>query len=116
MFNKLKKIQICNLYEKLLNRKTDNYGLINYLNSNVILQKNVNKYFEVPTNFNSPYMQFTVKCKYPNDFPSIVHYDNTSRVQTVTKENNENLYYLLNKYEMETYCFNKLLTENKYIK
>jgi len=30
-------------------------------------------------------MQYVVRCKYPEQFPAIVHYDGTSRVQTVSK-------------------------------
>ena len=32
-------------------------------------------------------MQTIAKCKYPNLFPAICHHDNTSRVQTVPKDN-----------------------------
>jgi len=70
----------------------------------VILQKDVHKYFDVPKGFSSPYMQFAVKCKYPKRYPAIVHYDNTSRVQTVTKKDNPNLYNLLYKYKNKTGC------------
>jgi carbamoyltransferase len=33
----------------------------------------------------SPYMQYTARCLKPDEFPAIVHVDNTSRVQTVGK-------------------------------
>ncbi len=33
----------------------------------------------------SPYMQYTVKCKEPNLLHGVVHVDGTSRVQTVKK-------------------------------
>jgi carbamoyltransferase len=70
----------------------------------VILQNKVHEYFEVPEEFSSPFMQFTVRCKYPELFPAIVHYDNTSRVQTVTKKDNPDLYKLLVEFEKETGC------------
>ena len=32
----------------------------------------------------SPYMQSVARCRRPDAFPAIVHYDGTSRVQTVS--------------------------------
>ena len=43
-------------------------------------------------------MQFAVKCKKPDIIPSVVHYDGTSRVQTVNKKQNTGLYNLLIKW------------------
>ena len=40
----------------------------------------------------SPYMQYTFDCKHPDKFPAIVHADNTSRVQTVSKQDHAGLY------------------------
>ena len=51
----------------------------------MILEEYADQYFEMPMP-TSPYMQYVAKCKKPNEFPAIVHYDNTSRVQTVGKE------------------------------
>lgn len=48
----------------------------------VILAEHADTYFEMPVK-SSPYMQYTAKCKYPKEFPAIVHKDGTSRVQTV---------------------------------
>ena len=53
----------------------------------MILEDDVHQFFEMPA-LNSPYMQFVGKCKYPNEFPAIVHIDGTSRVQTVNKKQN----------------------------
>jgi carbamoyltransferase len=50
----------------------------------MILQEYAPKYFDMPT-VSSKYMQYVVRCKYPEQFPAIVHYDGTSRVQTVSK-------------------------------
>jgi carbamoyltransferase len=69
----------------------------------VILEELVDKYFELPIRI-SPYMQFTAKCKYPKLFPAICHYDNTSRVQTINKQQNELLYSILMKFYSETGC------------
>ena len=35
---------------------------------------------------NSPYMQVVARCKFPDQFPAIVHIDGTSRVQTVADD------------------------------
>jgi len=52
--------------------------------------------------FESPYMQYTVKCLRPNQIPSVVHKDGTSRVQTVTKEQHSGLYETLKKFYEQT--------------
>jgi carbamoyltransferase len=46
----------------------------------------------------SPYMQYAVRCKKPNLVPAVVHKDGTSRVQTVSREQNPGLYGLLKKW------------------
>ena len=50
----------------------------------MVLAEHANDYFDMPIKA-SPYMQYTVKCKFPNEYPAIVHADGTSRVQTVDK-------------------------------
>jgi carbamoyltransferase len=52
----------------------------------------------------SPYMQFVAKCKFPKEFPAIVHVDNTSRVQTVNQLQHPDLYLLLSSFKAETGC------------
>jgi carbamoyltransferase len=52
--------------------------------------------------FNSPYMQYTVKCLKPELIPSVVHVDGTSRVQTVNKNQHRGLWRVLNKFYLET--------------
>jgi carbamoyltransferase len=50
----------------------------------VILEEHVDMYFDMPVGFpDSRYMQVIARCRHPHIFPAIVHYDNTSRVQTV---------------------------------
>tara|TARA_R110000868_G_scaffold1415_2_gene11042 strand:+ start:6344 stop:7864 length:1521 start_codon:yes stop_codon:yes gene_type:complete len=50
----------------------------------MILEEYAHDYFDMPAQLiSSQYMQFVVKCKYPDQFPAITHYDGTSRVQTV---------------------------------
>jgi carbamoyltransferase len=52
--------------------------------------------------FESPFMLFTVPCKRPFDIPSGVHIDNTARVQTLRKEDNDVLYNLIHKFYERT--------------
>lgn len=68
-----------------------------------ILLEDVHDYFEMPQE-TSPYMQFVGKCKFPKEFPAIIHADGTSRVQTVTKEDNEGFYNLLKTWKDKTGC------------
>lgn len=71
--------------------------------SPIIKTENLNKYF-VPVVPESPYMQFVFKCKFPEKYPSICHIDGTSRVQTVSREHNQNLWNLLDSWENSTGC------------
>jgi carbamoyltransferase len=66
----------------------------------VVMSEHANKWFDM--DFESPYMQYTVKCIQPNKIPSVVHADGTSRVQTVTKDQHPGLYRVLNKFYLET--------------
>lgn len=49
-----------------------------------ILVEYAKEWFDM--NYESPYMQYTPKCKKPELIPAAVHMDGTSRVQTVSKE------------------------------
>jgi carbamoyltransferase len=66
----------------------------------VVLAEHAHKWFDM--DFESPYMQYTVKCLQPDKIPSVVHADGTSRVQTVTREQNLGLYRVLNKFYLQT--------------
>jgi carbamoyltransferase len=68
-----------------------------------ILQEYAHEYFDM-IRPESPYMQFVMRCKYPEEYPAIIHVDGTSRVQTVTKENNSGYYKLLKSWYEETGC------------
>lgn len=70
----------------------------------MVLEEYVHEYFDVPKGFKSPFMQFTVKCLEPEKYPAIVHYDNTSRVQTVSRDDHPELYELLTKWYKKTGC------------
>ena len=70
-----------------------------------ILEEDVNDYFDLPTGVkNTPYMQYTAAYTHGKDCPAIIHYDNTSRVQTVRKSDNEGFYELLKAWKKETGC------------
>ena len=70
----------------------------------VILEEYVNTYFDMPKGFtNSRYMQVISRCRVPELFPAIVHYDNTSRVQTVPKDGS-GIRELLEKWYVLTGC------------
>jgi carbamoyltransferase len=56
----------------------------------VILEELSNDYFDIPGG-RSPYMQVVARCRSPELFPAIVHHDGTSRVQTVTQDQNPEL-------------------------
>lgn len=76
----------------------------------MILEEHSNTIFKMPKSpgnpriKNAPYMQFVAKCKWPGQFPAIVHADGTSRVQTVNKEQHPDLYNLLSIWYKETGC------------
>jgi len=66
----------------------------------VVMAEHASKWFDM--DFESPYMQYTVKCLQPEKIPSVVHKDGTSRVQTVTREQHPGLYRVLNKFYLQT--------------
>jgi carbamoyltransferase len=68
----------------------------------VILEEFANEWFEM--DFTSPYMQYTVNCRYPEKIPSVVHKDGTSRVQTVNRDQHPGLHMLLRKWYWDTGC------------
>jgi len=49
-----------------------------------ILEEHASEYFDLK--HPSPFMQYAVKCLKTDEIPAIVHSDNTSRVQTVSKD------------------------------
>ena len=69
-----------------------------------ILSEMVHDYFDMPGGSLSPYMQVTARCRYPELFPAIVHADGTSRVQTVSPEDNLEFYNLLQLWYKTTGC------------
>lgn len=53
----------------------------------VILEEHVNNFFQMPRGWvDSRYMQIVAQCKFPEQYPAIVHVDGTSRVQSVPRD------------------------------
>lgn len=69
----------------------------------MILEEEAHKYFSIPQHRSSPYMQFTYQCLQPQLYPAIAHYDYSSRIQTVKKDNSL-LRDLLEKWYTATGC------------
>jgi len=70
----------------------------------IILAEHVNDYFDMPSGFvDSSYMQVVGRCRHPKLFPAIVHYDGTSRIQTVPA-NSSGIRELLEKWYVLTGC------------
>jgi carbamoyltransferase len=67
----------------------------------VVTYEESNKWFELNGKA-SPFMLYSVKCKQPKVIPSGVHIDDTARVQTVTKEDNERFYDLVKEFGEKT--------------
>lgn len=66
-----------------------------------ILEEHAAEYFDGPV---SSYMQYTAVCRFPEQFPAIVHKDGTSRVQTVSKTDRSGFRQLLEQWYAETGC------------
>lgn len=50
------------------------------------------------------YMQYALPCKRPSEIPAVVHADGTSRVQTVSQDDNRFFHEVLNLWYQETGC------------
>ena len=68
-----------------------------------VLEEYANDIFDMPVK-KSQFMQFVAKCKYPDKYPAICHVDGTSRVQTVSKEDNPGFYKLIKEFYEKTGC------------
>jgi carbamoyltransferase len=69
-----------------------------------ILLEHVHDWFDIATLKESPFMSFAVDAKQQaiEKIPSIVHVDNTCRIQTVTQEQNLNYYNLILEFYKKT--------------
>jgi carbamoyltransferase len=70
----------------------------------VILEELADSYFDMPRGFShSRYMQSIARCRHPELFPAVIHYDGTSRVQTVPSDGS-GIRELLEKWYVLTGC------------
>ncbi len=62
-----------------------------------VMLEHAEEYFEMLQLPESPWMSFAIQCKEKalKDIPTLVHADNTCRIQTVTEEQNKNYYNLI---------------------
>ena len=68
-----------------------------------VLEEHSHEIFDMPVK-KSQFMQFTAPCKFPDKYPAICHVDNTSRVQTVSKDDNPGYYKLIKQFYEKTGC------------
>jgi carbamoyltransferase len=71
--------------------------------SPVVLSSRSTRHFE-DLNQDHSYMQYAVRCYQPRLYPGICHSDRTSRVQTVTVQQNPGLHLLLERWYEKTGC------------
>jgi carbamoyltransferase len=69
-----------------------------------ILKEHANEWFDMRGLEESPFMMYAVNCReqFAKMIPSIIHVDGTCRVQTVTKEQNEHFYNLIQEFYIQT--------------
>lgn len=69
-----------------------------------VLKENASDYFEMLQLEESPFMSFALQCKDRAlaEIPTLVHADNTCRIQTVTREQNKNYYDLIKAFGEKT--------------
>lgn len=68
-----------------------------------ILAELAGDYFNIPSGCDSSYMQYVYRCRRPDLFPAIVHFDGSSRVQTV-KDDGSAFRLLLEEWYAKTGC------------
>ena len=68
-----------------------------------VLEEYASDIFDMPVK-KSQFMQFVAPCKFPEKYPAICHVDNTSRVQTVSKDDNPGYYRLIKEFYLKTGC------------
>lgn len=73
-----------------------------------VLYSKAFRYFEIPKNFNNPYMSYAIKVRseYLETLKEVSHIDGTSRMQTVRRTQNEKFYDLIEAFGVKTnlYC------------
>tara|TARA_B100001939_G_scaffold190319_1_gene163797 strand:+ start:4189 stop:4812 length:624 start_codon:yes stop_codon:yes gene_type:complete len=71
-----------------------------------VMLEHADEYFEMLQLKESPYMSFAIQCKPKalETIPTLVHGDNTCRIQTVTEQQNPNYYNLIKGFYERTGC------------
>ena len=69
-----------------------------------IKKEHVNEWFDLQGRKETPHMMYAVKCHegIEEKIPSVIHVDGTCRIQTVTEEQNEHYYNLINAFQKIT--------------
>ena len=69
-----------------------------------IKKEHVHEWFDLQGREETPHMMYAVKCHdgVEEKIPSVIHVDNTCRIQTVTEEQNEHYYKLINAFHKIT--------------
>jgi len=69
-----------------------------------VLQDDVHEWFDLRGMKESPSMMYAVNCQpgVEEKIPAVIHVDGTCRIQTVTKEQNEHWYNLINEFKSQT--------------
>lgn len=67
-----------------------------------VLHEEVNKWFDMRGLEESPFMMYAVNVVQPEKIPAITHVDNTCRVQTVKKDQNQHYYNLISAFHKIT--------------
>jgi carbamoyltransferase len=71
----------------------------------VVLAEHADMYFEMPAIVpDSPYMSYVIRCRVPDLIPGVVHVDGTSRVQTVSADDNPQFRRLLEAWYAASGC------------
>ena len=68
----------------------------------VIMEEYVHDWFDTAGLDKSPFMMYAMECKKKKEIPGVLHYNGTSRIQTVNKNQNWHLYSLLEEYYGQT--------------
>ena len=67
-----------------------------------ILQEDCEEWFDMCGLKSSPYMMYALECKQPDKVPAVIHVDGTSRIQTVSQQQNKNFYKLIKEFKNQT--------------